>query len=131
VARSTSVIDPATRTLRVEVDIPNGQGQLYPGMWGQVRFKIRQAQPPVVLPTSALVYGADGMKVALVEGGDKVRFQKITVGRDFGAEAEVVDGLTGDERIVSNPGERLADGVEVQVIAPKNAAKPAAQASAR
>jgi RND family efflux transporter MFP subunit len=130
VARSTDVIDPATRTLRVEVDIPNPQGQLYAGMWGQVRFKIHQQKPPVVLPTSALVFSPDGMKVATVAEGDKIAFKHVTVGRDFGTEAEIAEGLTATDRVVTNPGERLADGVEVKVIAPKES-KPTAQAAAR
>jgi RND family efflux transporter MFP subunit len=130
VARSTDVIDPATRTLRVEVDIPNEAGQLYAGMWGQVRFKLQQKTPPVVLPTSALVFSPDGMKVATVVDGDKVHFKRVTVGRDFGTEAEITEGVTATDRVVTNPGERLADGVEVKVIAPKEG-KPTAQASAR
>jgi membrane fusion protein (multidrug efflux system) len=135
-ARTAGAIDPSTRTLRVEVDIPNAAQQLYPGMWGEVRFKIAQTKPPVVIPTSALMIGADGVRVAVVEAGDKVRFQTVDIGRDFGAEAEVVNGLTGDERVVTNPGERLADGVEVKVTSKPAAAaagsqaKPAAQAAA-
>ena len=113
VARSSEAIDPNTRTMRTEVDIPNGDRWLKPGMWGQVRFKIHQTQPPVVVPTSALIFGSDGMKVATVEAGDKVKFKKVVVGRDFGSEAEVASGLDGTERVVSNPGDRLADGVEV------------------
>lgn len=130
VARSTDVIDPATRTLRVEVDIPNTEGRLYAGMWGQVRFKIHQKTPPVVLPTSALVFSPDGMRVATVVEGDKVQFKNVTVGRDFGTEAEITEGVTDTDRVVTNPGERLANGVEVKVIAPKEG-KPTAQASAR
>jgi RND family efflux transporter MFP subunit len=129
--RTSGAIDPATRTLRVEVDLPNAKQELYPGMWGQVRFKINQARPPVVVPTSAFVIGADGVKVAVVDAADKIHLKKVTIGRDFGADAEVVDGLTGEERVVTNPGERLAEGVEVKVVAPKDTPKPGAQASAR
>jgi RND family efflux transporter MFP subunit len=130
VARTTGEIDPATRTLKVEVDIPNSGGQLLPNMWGQVRFKIHQQKPPVVLPTSALVFSPDGMKVATVVEGNRIAFKHVTVGRDFGTEAEITEGLADADRVVTNPGERLADGVEVKVIAPKDA-KPTAQASAR
>lgn len=122
VARSANAIDPMTRTLRVEVDIPNAEGKLFPGMWGQVKFKIHQDKPPVVVPTSALVFGTDGMKVALLTDGNKVKYQPVSVGRDFGSEAEVATGLTGDEQVITNPGERLADGVEVKVISPQERA---------
>jgi multidrug efflux pump subunit AcrA (membrane-fusion protein) len=122
--------------MRVEVDVPNEKGELFPGMYGQVRFKIQQAQPAPMVPTSALVFSADGMRVAVIEGGSKVKFKKVTVGRDFGSEAEIADGLTVDEQVVTNPGERLADGIEVQVRtaetkdAPSTGAK-APQATAR
>jgi RND family efflux transporter MFP subunit len=112
VARSAEAIDPATRTMRVEVDVPNPDRTLKSGTWGQVKFKIHLEQPPMVVPTSALVFGAKRMQVAVVEPGEKVKFKDVSVGRDFGAEAEVT-GLTATDRVVTNPGDRLADGVEV------------------
>jgi RND family efflux transporter MFP subunit len=127
VARSAEAIDPSTRTMRVEIDVPNPDRTLKSGTYGQVKFKIRLDQPPMVVPTSALVFGQKGMTVALVEAGEKVRFQEVRVGRDFGAEAEVT-GLTGAERVVTNPGDRLADGVEVALH--KKAGKPAGGAGA-
>ncbi len=128
VARTSEAIDPASRTLRVEVDISNDEHKLFPGMWGQVRFKIRQENPPVLVPTSALVFGGEGMKVAVVGPGNKVKFHKVIVGRDFGAEAEVASGLKADEPVVANPGERLADGVEVTLHKPL---KPQTQPATR
>lgn len=130
VARSTGVIDPATRTMRVEVDIPNAEHKLFPGMWGQLRFKIGQEKPPMVVPTGALVFGPGGSSVALVDAGAKVRFVNVIVGRDFGSEAEVTSGLNGDERVVTNPSDRLADGVEVKVAAAKPAGGPQSASSA-
>ena len=113
VARSSGAIDPNTRTLLVEVDIPNPDGQLLPGMYGQLRFQCHRDQPPVIVPTSAFVFDAEGMRVAVLEGG-RAKFRRVTLGRDFGAEAEVLTGLTGDDTVVNNPG-ALADGAEVTV----------------
>ena len=62
-----------------------------------------------------MIFEADGTKVALVEK-KHVRFQKVDVGRDLGTELEVTNGLNGDEQVIANPGARLADGVEVQVV---------------
>ena len=129
VTRTTGAVDPATRTLKVQVDVNNPKGLLFPGMYGQVKFGITQDKPPVTIPTSALVYNAEGMRIATVAENNKVHFKKVTVGRDFGTEAEVTEGLDGDERIVTNPGEKLAEGKEVKVIGAARAAgkRPAAR----
>lgn len=134
VARTSGAIDPATRTLRVEVHVPNADRRLLPGAWGQVRFTIRPDEPSLVVPTSALVFGADGMRVAVVDAdGKTVRFRRVTIGRDFGTEAEVTTGLSAGEPVVVNPGDRLVDGVEVEVAKPKGkeAAPPAAAGGAK
>ena len=87
--------------------------------------------PPMLVPSSALLYLQDGTKVAVVED-NKVKLKTIKIGRDLGAELEVVEGLTGDERVVANPGERLAEGVEVQVATPATAPpQPKTQTAAR
>jgi multidrug efflux pump subunit AcrA (membrane-fusion protein) len=67
----------------------------------------------LTVPTSALLFEADGKQVAIVAASDKVHFQKVSPGTDFGTEIEVLEGLKGDERVVANPGERLTEGVEV------------------
>jgi multidrug efflux pump subunit AcrA (membrane-fusion protein) len=103
--------------MKVEVDIPNADHQLVPGMYGQVRFKIRRERPSITLPTSALVFSTEGMRVAVLDG-NHVRFRRVVVGRDFGSEAEIASGVTADEQVVTNPGEHLTDGIEVQVNAP-------------
>jgi RND family efflux transporter MFP subunit len=121
VTRTTGTIDPASRTLRVQVDIPNPSGALQAGMYGKVRLAVHEAQPPLLVPTSAMLFEADGAKVAVVDGGGKVKMLPITVGRDFGTELEVIAGLSGDERIISNPGQRLSDGVAVEVAPPQKA----------
>lgn len=118
VVRSSGALDPATRTLKMEVDFPNSDDVLFAGMYGQVHLQIKSPTPPLMLPTSALVFDTDGTKVATVAENNKVKFQKILVGRDLGTELEVTDGLSGSEQVVSNPGERLADGVEVQIAPP-------------
>ncbi len=111
VARSTGSIDPATRTLRVQVDVPNPEGKLLPGMYAQVRFHVRRDRPSIIIPTSALIMGGGGTKVAVLEG-DRVRLRTVSIGRDFGADAEILNGLTKDSAIIKNPGS-LTDGTEV------------------
>ncbi|MGD0462686.1 MAG: efflux RND transporter periplasmic adaptor subunit [Tepidisphaeraceae bacterium] len=116
VARTAGALDPATRTLRTELDFDNADGRLWAGMYGQVLFNIHREKPVLTVPTSALVFNAQGTQVAIVDQ-DVVHFRKITVGRDMGTEIEVATGLTGDEQIVSNPGERLVEGSQVQLAA--------------
>lgn len=122
VARLSGAINQQTRTMRIEADFPNPDGKLYPGMYGTLRYEVNEQSPKLIIPSSALVFGPEGLRVGVVDPSNKVRFQAISVGSDLGAEVEITHGLTKDDRIVANPGERLADGVEVQ-IAQANAPK--------
>jgi RND family efflux transporter MFP subunit len=138
VIRSTGALDPQARTLRYEIDVPNKDGLLFAGMYGTMRLHVTPAQPPMMVPTSAVVFDSKGTRVWVVEDG-KVRSKNIEIGRDYGTELEARSGLKGDEAIVTNPGERLAEGVDVNVVTnlsaqqqPAPTAKPkSAQASAR
>jgi RND family efflux transporter MFP subunit len=117
IARSTGAVDPTTRTLRYEVDVPNKDGALFAGMYGQVRINVCPEAPPIVVPTSAIVFDADGTRVGIVES-DKVHFKKVTLGRDYGTEVEVASGLTGDESVITNPGLRTIEGSDVRANNP-------------
>jgi RND family efflux transporter MFP subunit len=116
VARTASAIDPATRTLRIEVDVPNASGELVAGMYGQARLNITREHPTLIIPSSALESGSDGERVATVEN-DAIKLVRVTLGRDYGAEVEVLTGLAPSDRIVKNPG-TLADGMRVSVRKP-------------
>jgi hypothetical protein len=102
--------------MRVEADFPNKKGELYPGMYGTLKYDVKQKGQELTIPSSALVFGPEGMRVAVIDHEDKVKFTRITVAADLGTEVQVSQGLTGGERIVANPGEGLADGLEVKVI---------------
>jgi RND family efflux transporter MFP subunit len=116
VVRSAGTIDPATRTQRFEVDFPNADNTLLAGMYSQVKLSVFPQEPPLLIPASAMLFQTDGTRVAVVEDG-KIKMRPIIIGRDLGTDVEVVEGLKGTEQIVTNPGERLAENVEVQVIA--------------
>jgi RND family efflux transporter MFP subunit len=125
IARAAGTLDPATRTMSFEIDFPNSDGSLFAGMYAEARLHLTQDQPPTVLPTSSLVFDSGGTRVWVVSADQKVYSQKVTVGRDFGTEIEISDGLKGDEQVVTNPGERLADGSAVQLSNPESPeAKP-------
>jgi RND family efflux transporter MFP subunit len=128
VVRTTGVLDATTRTLRLEIDVSNTDGALYAGMFGEVRIPITTAHPPLMVPTSAAQFGAAG-SIVWIADGNKARARKVTLGRDFGAEIEVADGLADGDLVVRNPGERLADGVELRIAAPKAPPEGGAPAS--
>jgi RND family efflux transporter MFP subunit len=124
VARDAEALDPQTRTLRTEVRLPNRQGQLRPGTYGQVRFKLPQTAPTILISANALV--PSGTEQMVQDG--KIHYQNIVVSRDFGANLEVSQGLKGGEMLVINPGENLTEGLEVGTKlaeAPKKPAGPA------
>lgn len=131
VARTAGSIDPQTRTLRVEVEVKNEKAELYAGMYGQVKLNVTQKAPPLRVPTSALVYNAKGTRVAVIVSG-RIQFREIVPSRDLGQDMEIASGLADGDWVVSNPGERLVDGLEVDVAGKPSdsatAAKPAAPA---
>jgi hypothetical protein len=96
------------------LDFRNPNGELYPGMYGQAILPLSEARPAMIVPSGALVFNADGVQMAVVRDG-KAHFQKVTVGRDLGTELEITDGLSPDDQVVTNPGERLSEGVSVTI----------------
>ncbi len=123
VTRTARAIDPTTRTLLTEIQVPNDDHALLTGSYVQVRMKVARDNPPVLIPAAALVFNADGTRVAVVDSSQHVHFQNVEVDGDFGADVGVSSGLKVEDRIVANPGARLVEGGEVQVDEPKDTAK--------
>jgi multidrug efflux pump subunit AcrA (membrane-fusion protein) len=113
VTSTANALDPASRTLLTEVQVPNERGVLFPGMYAQVKFAIVPAEPRLLIPASALIIRGQGPQVATVRN-DTVHYLSVDVGRDLGATVEVVSGLKGDEWLIVNPGDGLADGARVR-----------------
>lgn len=122
VARLTDALNEQTRTLTFQLDFPNPKGELYAGMYGQARIPVFANQSLFLIPTSALIFNASGLQVAIVQDG-KVHFQPISVARDLGMQIEVTNGLSADAQVVSSPGERIAEGVSVNAVAQAAAGK--------
>lgn len=123
VARSSSSLNPASRTMLFELTFNNAQGLLYPGMYGQVRLLLSRQNPILVIPGSALLFNSSGTQVATVVD-NKVHFQSIQVGRDLGTEIEVLGGLAKDAQVIANPAAQLAEGMPVQPVPQKLAEEP-------
>ena len=125
VTRTANALDPSTRTLLVEVQVPNENGLLLPGMFADVNFIIPRKEPPLIIRGDTLVIRGDGPQVAEVRDGDVVHYQRIQLGRDYGDHLEVLSGLEDGERIVINPGDAVREGVKVKpvLLSEKPAAK--------
>ena len=120
VTRTANALDPNTRTLLTEVDVPNPQNALQPGMYLQVKFTAVRGVSAVLIPTAALVIRNDGAGVPVLDQQNRVHYHKVDRGRDYGAEVEVLTGLTGGETVVVYPGDALPEGQEVEPVpAPK------------
>jgi membrane fusion protein, multidrug efflux system len=115
VVRSSDAIDPASRTLRVEVDVDNRDGALLPGAYAQVHLQVTQRHPMLELPVSALLFRPDGVTIATVGDDHKVQLKTITIGRDFGTYVEVATGLSSTDRVIDNPGDAIVAGEPVQI----------------
>jgi RND family efflux transporter MFP subunit len=116
VARTANSLDPASRTLLVEVQVPNESGVLLPGMYAQVELSSSRANPPLLIPSDALIVRADGAQVAVVQRDHRVHLQKVEVGRDYGDRVEVMSGLREGDSVIANPGDVVREGVEVDPV---------------
>lgn len=113
IVRSSDSIDPASRTLLTEVDVDNPAGELLPGAFLLVHFKLRSKSGTVVIPVNALIFRSQGMQVAVVRD-NKAELVPITIGRDYGTEMEVLTGLKTQDQIIENPSDSLTSGTQVR-----------------
>lgn len=116
VTRQAGALDPATRTVQVELQVPNPDGRLLPGMYGQVKFHLTNPEPNIIIPGTALMVGGEGIRVAALDAQDKVHIKQVKLGRDHGKEVEVVSGLAEKERVINNPRDTLQDGMKVKPV---------------
>ena len=124
IARFAGALDSASRTLLTEVRLPNPKNELFPGMFGEVRFSFPAAQPAILLPSNAAIINAGGTLVAVVDTQNRIHLQHVTLGRDFGNQIEVLDGLAPGTHVVAAPRDSLTEGLEVSPVMPEEASKP-------
>src|SRR4029077_10696174 len=123
VARTADAIDPATRTLLTEVDVPNKDGRLMRGSFGEVHFIVHIDAEKVTVPVNAMLFRQEGSRVAVVGADNKVQLRPITIGRDYGTTLEVLGGVSVEDRIIINPADSLEDGQTVNVAPEKQEGK--------
>jgi RND family efflux transporter MFP subunit len=115
VTRIADALQPGTRTLLTEVDVPNPDGALQPGVYCTVELKVPRTSPALVVPASAVIFNQDGMQVAVVEN-DIVRLHKIVITTDYGTEVEVSEGVKPGDQVILQPPVNVADGDRVKTI---------------
>src|SRR6516164_649207 len=120
VARIADALDPATRTLLTEIDVPNPDGELSPGIYCTVELKVPRRTPSLIVPAGAIVFDRDGLHVLVVEDG-VAHSSKITEIRDLGTEVEVSDGVKQGDQVILTPPVDLEDGGKVQIRATSTA----------
>ncbi len=117
VERLAGALDPATRSMQIEIILPNKQAKLLPGAYAEISLSLGNAPKLLTVPPNTLIFGQDGPKVAVVGQDQRIAFRPVKLGRDSGKEVEVLSGIGANEKIVLNPPDSLEEGMAVQVHA--------------
>ena len=116
--RTADAIDPSSRTLLVEVDVDNRAGELLPGSLAQVHFKTPPAGPAFIVPSAALIFRKEGLRIGVVVNGDTAHLVPVIIGEDDGANVQVVNGLSGGDRVIQDPPDSIIEGEKLRVESP-------------
>jgi RND family efflux transporter MFP subunit len=117
VVRTSNALDPALRTLQVELELDNSQRELFPGAYAEVHFKLAGNAQSLRLPATTVLFRAAGLQVAVVDAHQRIQLKSIVEGRDFGSTIEVLSGLNAEDAVVINPPDSIIDGLTVRVAA--------------
>jgi RND family efflux transporter MFP subunit len=114
---TSSAIDQTTRTLLAQLSVDNGNNELLPGAYAEVHFSLPDGatSESYKVPANVLLFRGDGMHVATVGDKGQVVLKQVTVGRDYGSDIEIVQGLAPDDKVILSPPDSLTDGVNVHV----------------
>lgn len=115
VTRTARAIDPVTRTLLTEVQVPNEDHALLTGSYVQVRMDVSRQHPTLIIPSAALIFNSDGNQVAVVGPDQQIQLRSVRVAEDFGSEIGISTGITAEDDVVINPGDRMSNALKVEV----------------
>jgi RND family efflux transporter MFP subunit len=124
IVRNAGAIDPATRTMLVEIDLDNRNGEILPGTAVEAHLKLASGGTTWLLPVSALLFRSEGVRVAVLAQGNKASLLPVTLGRDYGTRIEITSGLPSGVMVIDSPPDSLIDGQAVRVARPAAAASP-------
>jgi RND family efflux transporter MFP subunit len=116
--RTADAIDPASRTLLVEIDVDNRAGELLPGSLAQAHFKTPPSSPASIVPAAALIFRRDGLRVGVVVNGSVAHLVPVVIGEDDGAAVQIITGLGPADQVIQDPPDSLIEGEQVQVVQP-------------
>lgn len=122
IVRNAASIDMSSRTLLVEVDVKNPSGELLPGSYVSVHLKLPSKVPAVTVPSNVLLFRAQGLQVAKVQG-DRVQLASVTLGRDYGDKVEIVSGVNRNDSVIVNPSDSIMQGQQVRISRSANGAE--------
>jgi RND family efflux transporter MFP subunit len=127
VTNTAGAIDPTSRTLLTELEVPNETEELLPGAYAQINLKLEGDRGLVTIPSNSLLFRSEGASVGVVHPDGKVEIRKIVINRDLGSKLQISQGLSESDQVILNPSDGLADGMAVTVATPKPTEKPAAK----
>jgi RND family efflux transporter MFP subunit len=117
VVRNAASLDATSRTMLVEVEVPNPDGILLPGLYSTVHFQLINPAPPIVVADSSIIVLDGAPQIAIVDKDDVVQIRKVRLGKDFGRSVEVLSGCQDGDRVVVNPSDLLKNGTKVRARA--------------
>jgi RND family efflux transporter MFP subunit len=118
VVRTSNALDPSARTLQVELQLDNQQGEVFPGAYAEVHFKLPSSTRTLRLPANTVLFRAAGLQVATVDSSNRIKLKNILQGRDFGKTVEILDGVDQNDVVVVNPPDSVTDGLPVRIAPP-------------
>jgi len=131
VETSSQSVDASTGTTRMQLALDNPSGQLMPGSYANVRMSLDRGTAPLHIPASALIFNHQGLRVATVNGEDRIVFKPVVIARDLGKNIELASGLAANDRVVIAPPDGIVDGDKVRVAGQDKARKPATASRAQ
>ena len=115
IARDAGAFDPTSRTLLLEIDVPNPDGRLFPGMYAHAKFSLPSPTTALLIPDNAILIDAKGSRIAVVDSSNRIHIKPVKLGRDFGTKTEILSGLDAQDRVVQNPADDLHEGLPVSI----------------
>ena len=123
VTNTARAIDPTSRTLLTELQVPNGTGELFPGAYVLITLQVNDNTGILTIPSNALIFRSEGTAVGVVDADSKVEIRKITIGLNLGDKLEISQGLSEKDQVVLNPSDSLANDITVKIMNQKQTAK--------
>jgi membrane fusion protein (multidrug efflux system) len=116
VVRSAGALDPNSKTLLTEVDVPNDKNELASGGYAEAHITVKMEQPAIVLPANTVIARASGTRIAVVDQDNRISLKPVTLGRDFGMSVEVLTGINPGDRVITNPSDSVQEGASVSPV---------------